>query len=105
MQQEAGIDAGSGSRGMGRYQESFNENLSKHDKIKVGYLAIIYNSACRIQLHRVNDIANKALRIAKGSFQSTPVDALQVLANEKPLNVRRDETFLRHCFIFFCYNH
>lgn len=55
----------------------------------IDYGCSLYGNASPKHLHRLDVIQNKALRIAVGAMRSTPVNALQIEANEPPLSLRR----------------
>uniref|UniRef100_A0A2P2HXV0 ribonuclease H n=1 Tax=Hirondellea gigas TaxID=1518452 RepID=A0A2P2HXV0_9CRUS len=65
---------------------------------KLDYGCIIYNSASPTALKILDPISNKALRTSTGCFKSTPRETLHVLANEKPLHLRRRELSLRYYY-------
>ena len=41
---------------------------------------------------------NDSLRIATGAFKTTPVSSLRIIANEMPLQLRRDEQILKYYY-------
>jgi len=65
---------------------------------KLDYGCITYNSASKTDLKVLDSVANDAIRLATGAFKSTPVDSLQVLANEMPLHLRRDTLTLKYFY-------
>jgi ribonuclease HI len=70
---------------------------------KLDYGAIVYGSACKTELQKLNTIANDALRIATGAFKSTPIDSLHAATHETPLDLRREEAALRYYYKIRCY--
>ena len=64
----------------------------------IDYGSVVYGSANRATLARLEVVANEAMRIATGAFKSTPVSSLQVLTNEPPLDSRRQELMLRYYY-------
>jgi len=65
---------------------------------RLDYGAIVYGSASNEVLKPLNAIANEAIRIATGAYRSSPVCSLQVIVNEKPLDIRRDMLTLKYYF-------
>jgi len=65
---------------------------------KLDYGCTVYNSANQANLNLLEPIANEALRIATGAFKSTPIQSLQILANEMPLQLRRDNLTLKYYY-------
>ncbi|XP_061909335.1 uncharacterized protein LOC133653724 isoform X1 [Entelurus aequoreus] len=57
----------------------------------IDYGCIIYQSAAKTLLGKIDRIQSQALRLCCGATKSTPVAALQVEMNEKPLDMRRDQ--------------
>ena len=51
---------------------------------RMDYRYKVYGAASRGVLSSVPAITNEAIRIATGSFKSTPVSNLHVFTNEKP---------------------
>ena len=52
---------------------------------KLDYRALVYGSASESSLKELKAIKYEAMRIATGSFKSSPIASLQVLTNERPL--------------------
>ena len=65
---------------------------------KLDYADIIYGSAPLHTLNCLNPVANEALRIATGAFKTSPIRSLEVLANEPPLQLRRDLHLINHFY-------
>jgi hypothetical protein len=63
---------------------------------KLDYGSIIYASAHKTNLQIIDSIANEALRISTGAFKSTPIESIYILANEIPLNMRRNKLSLQY---------
>ncbi|XP_061747026.1 uncharacterized protein LOC133545438 [Nerophis ophidion] len=57
----------------------------------IDYGCIIYRSASKTLLEKIDRIQSQALRLCCGATKTTPVAALQVEMNEKPLDMRRDQ--------------
>ncbi|KAJ4430889.1 hypothetical protein ANN_19480 [Periplaneta americana] len=58
---------------------------------KLDYGCIVYNSAKPSSLQKLNVIQNSALRIALGTFRTSPIASLQIEADELPLDIRRKQ--------------
>ena len=56
---------------------------------RLDYASIVYCSAREMPLNEVNVVANDVMRIATGAFRSSPVQSLEVLCNERPLEYKR----------------
>ena len=63
---------------------------------KLDYGSIVYASATRTELQKLDVVTNEALRIATGAFTTTPVESLYVLADETKLEERRELLSLRY---------
>lgn len=61
------------------------------------YGSILYSSASKHLLNRLNITQNKCLRICLGAMNSTPIEPLRVEALEPPLQLRRE--FLAEKFV------
>ena len=70
---------------------------------KIDYGCIVYGSASSKLLRSVDVIVNEALRISSAAFKSTPIANLQVLLNEPPLDLRRQELLLRYFYKLKCH--
>lgn len=58
------------------------------------YGCIIYGSAAKTCLSKLDVIQNQALRICCGAVKTTPVTDIQVEMGEMPLRLRRDQLAL-----------
>ena len=56
---------------------------------KLDYGSIIYGSACKTQLHKLDVIQSAALRIITGAFTTSPILSLQIETNLLPLDYWR----------------
>jgi hypothetical protein len=56
---------------------------------KLDYGSIVYGSARKSYLQMLDPIQTLALRLCLGAFRTSPVESLQVEANEPPLETRR----------------
>lgn len=56
---------------------------------KLDYGSIVYGSARKSYLQMLDPIQTSALRLCLGAFRTSPVESLQVEANEPPLALRR----------------
>jgi len=65
---------------------------------KIDYGCQVYGSAAETTLNSLNPIITEILRLATGAFKSTPRDSLYVLAEELPLNLRREKLCLRYYY-------
>jgi len=65
---------------------------------KIDYGQIVYASASSGVLKQIDSIAGDAMRIASGAFKSSPIESLQVLLNEKPLELRRETATLKYFY-------
>ena len=63
---------------------------------KLDYGSIIYGSARKSYLQKLEPIQNQALRLCLGAFRTSPIPSLHVEANELPLNIRRDKLALQY---------
>lgn len=55
----------------------------------IDYGSVVYSSANKTLLKKIEVIQNQALRICCGAFRSSPVASLQVEMGEFPLEQRR----------------
>ena len=67
-----------------------------HSRLDYGY--IVNRLASRHVLRPLHAITTEALKIATGTFKSTPIDSLYILTNEMPLNIRKEYLTLK----YFC---
>ena len=63
---------------------------------KLDYGCVVYGSASKTQLEKLDVIQNQALRLALGAFRTSPVNSLHVEANETPLCLRRQKLSLQY---------
>ncbi len=63
---------------------------------KLDYGCIIYGSARKSYTKILDPIQNQALRLCLGAFRSSPIDSLEVEANEPPLELRREQLSLQY---------
>jgi hypothetical protein len=64
---------------------------------KLDYGCIVYGSARKSYLQMLDPIQTQALRLCMGAFRTSPVDSLQVEANEPPLMFCREKLTLQYC--------
>ena len=67
-------------------------------KSKLEYSQIVYCSAIDNNLRELDAIPNEAVRIATGALKSSPVSSMQVLVNERPLQIRRNLSSLKYFY-------
>ena len=63
---------------------------------KLDYGCIVYGSARKSYLEKLNPIQNNALRLCLGAFRSSPIESLYIDANEPPLEYRRNKLTLQY---------
>ena len=63
---------------------------------KLDYGCIVYGSAQQSYLRKLDSIHNQGLRLALGTFRTSPVNSLYVEANEPFLNLRRKKLSLQY---------
>src|SRR5881396_3248915 len=63
---------------------------------KLDYGSIVYGSARKSYIAMLDPIQNQALRICLGAFRTSPVESLQVEANEPPLDFRCQRLSLQY---------
>ena len=56
---------------------------------KLDYGSIVYGSACKSNLQRLDTVHNSGLRIALGAFRTSPIPSLHTEAGETSLELRR----------------
>ena len=56
---------------------------------KLDYGCIVYGTAAKTHLQKLDPVQNSALRICTGAFRSSPTESLSIAANEPPLQLRR----------------
>ena len=57
---------------------------------------IVYGSAAKSSLAKLDPVHNQGLRLSLGAFRSSPVESLYVEAHEPPLEIRRDKLALQY---------
>ena len=63
---------------------------------KLDYGCIVYGSARKSYLRKLDSIRNQGLRLALGAFRTFPVNSLYAEANEPSLNLRRKKLSLQY---------
>ena len=63
---------------------------------KLDYGCIVYGSASKTALAKLDSVHNQGLRLSLGAFRSSPVESLCVEAHEPPLGIRRDKLALQY---------
>ena len=63
---------------------------------KLDYGAVVYGSARKSYIQMLDPIQNQALRLCLGAFRTSPVESLQVEANEPPLSSRRNKLSIQY---------
>ena len=63
---------------------------------KLDYGSIVFGSARPSYLSRLEPVANKALRVCLEAFRTSPIESLQVEANEPSLGLRREQLSLQY---------
>ena len=63
---------------------------------KLDYGCIVYGSARKSYLRKLDSIRNQGLRLALGAFRTSPVNSLYAEANEPSLNLRRKKLSLQY---------
>jgi hypothetical protein len=64
---------------------------------KLDYGCIVYSSARKSYIQMLEPVQNQALRLCLGAFRTSPVESLQVEANEPPLASRSQQTCTPIC--------
>jgi ribonuclease HI len=73
---------------------------------KLDYGSVVYGSASKSILKKLNTIHHSALRLCSGAFRTSPVESLYVDCYEMPLNLRRDILSFQYYFRTSCHpNH
>ena len=67
-------------------------------RYKLDYGAIMYGSAKKELLRKLDIIENEAMRVATGAFRSSPVASLQIVTNEAPLQDGREQQALKYYY-------
>ena len=63
---------------------------------KLDYGCIVYGSANKKELEKLDIAHRSGIRLSLGAFKSSPKEALYAEANEPPLNIRRKELAMRY---------
>ena len=63
---------------------------------KLDYGCIVYGSASKVALAKLDPVHNQGLRLSLGAFRSSPVESLYVEAHEPPLEMRREKLALQY---------
>ena len=62
---------------------------------KLDYGCIVYGSASKTALDKLDPVHNQGIRLSLGAFRSSPVESLYVEAHEPPLKIRREKLALQ----------
>ena len=60
------------------------------------YGCLVYGSASKTALAKLDPVHNQGLRLSLGAFRSSPVESLYVKAHEPPLEIRREKLALQY---------
>jgi ribonuclease HI len=71
---------------------------------KLDYGSVVYGSARKSNLQKLNAIHHSALRLCIGAFRTSPVESLYVDSCEAPLNLRREILSLQYFFRISSYH-
>ena len=63
---------------------------------KLDYGCLVYGSASKTALAKLDPVHNQGLRLSLGAFRSSPVESLYVEALEPPLEIRREKLALQY---------
>ena len=63
---------------------------------KLDYGCLIYGSASKTALAKLDPVHNQGLRLSLRAFLSSPVESLYVEAHEPPLEIRREKLALQY---------
>ena len=63
---------------------------------KLDYGCMVYGSAAKTSLAKLDPAHNQGLRLSLRAFRSSPVESLHVEAHESPLEIRRDKLALQY---------
>ena len=63
---------------------------------KLDYGCIVYGSALKSYIRQLDPVQNQGLKICLGAFRTSPVESLQVEANEPSLYLRREKLALQY---------
>ena len=65
-------------------------------RLKLDYGCLVYGSASKTALAKLDPVHNQGLRLSLGAFRSSPVESLYVGAHEPPLEIRREKLALQY---------
>ena len=60
------------------------------------YGCLVYGSASKTALAKLDPVHNQGLHLSLGAFRSSPVESLYVEAHEPPLEIRREKLALQY---------
>jgi len=80
----------------GAYRQSLKSIYMALIGATIDYGSIVYSSASKTQLARIETIQNQALRICCGAMRSSPVSSLNVEMGVMPLGMRRIKLRMRY---------
>ena len=63
---------------------------------KLDYGCLVYGSASKTALAKLDPVHNQGLCLSLGAFRSSPVESMYVEANEPPLEIRREKLALQY---------
>ena len=63
---------------------------------KLDYGCLVYGSASKTALAKLDPVHNQGLRLSLGAFRSSPVESLYVETHEPPLEIRREKLALQY---------
>ena len=63
---------------------------------KLDYGCLVYGSASKTALAKLDPVHNQGLLLSLGAFRSSPVESLYVKAHEPPLEIRREKLALQY---------
>ena len=66
------------------------------DRSKLDYGCLVYGSASKTELAKLDPVHNQGLCLSLGAFRSSPVEGLFVEAHEPPLEIRREKLALQY---------
>ena len=64
---------------------------------KLDFGCIVYGSACKSYIKRLEPIHNQGVRLSLGAFRTSPMQSLYIEANNPPLYLRRTRLSLQYC--------
>ena len=67
---------------------------------QLDYGCIVYGSAFKTALAKLDPVHNQGLRLSLGAFRSSPVESMYVEAREPPLETRREKLALQYTINF-----